>query len=56
MRMLGPCGTFPPDRRTRCAACSRPIRCVYLVHDEGWDFLMGRRCFERMQAFLGAAR
>jgi hypothetical protein len=55
IRYLGPCGFAFPRNQAYCEACSRPIRCVYLVEDEGWTFLMGRRCYQRLQAFLGAA-
>lgn len=55
MRLVGPCGTFPPDAPSRCAACSRRIRCAYVVDDGGWTFLLGRRCYQRLQAFLYSA-
>ncbi len=52
MKMLGPCVTFPPDRRATCAACGRSIRCVYVVDDWDWTFTLGRRCYAKLQAFL----
>jgi hypothetical protein len=52
IRYLGPCGSFPPDQPSRCVACSRVIRCVYVVDDGGWEFYLGRRCYQRMEAFL----
>ena len=52
MKMIGPCGTFPPDARSRCEACGRRIRCVYAVDDGGWTFLLGRDCYRRLIAFV----
>lgn len=54
MKLLGPCGTFPMSSVVRCEACSRRIRCVYVVDDGGWTFFLGRRCYERLQRFLSA--
>lgn len=52
IRYLGPCGFADPAARSICDACGRRIRCVYIVADDGWTFLLGRRCYQRMQAFL----
>jgi hypothetical protein len=52
--LIGPCGVFPEPAQARCEACSRLIRCVYIVDDGGWVFTLGRRCFQRLQKFLAA--
>lgn len=52
MKLLGPCGSFALSAASICDACGRRIRCVYTVDDGGWLFLLGRRCYGRLQAFL----
>jgi len=52
---LAECGRLTIEQ-PRCEACGRRLQCVYTVDDGGWTFLLGRRCFAQLTAFLAELR